>query len=152
MGYAVGEFVRLYNDYTGLSVGSAFSKNIRGPKGLRGRVKRILGSVTATTSWSTLAPVVTVTTTAAPVPNRKNGNTYNASTQVFTATLSATTAPAGFVYEQVQTIANGPGNVLVDENLLPFTLPADADIVFAMSAATGTPAGTIDLTLETHWF
>lgn len=146
-----------YNDpirkeyaFSALSVASAFTRNIRGPKGKRGKVSRLTGDVTTTIAFSTLPPIVTVTTTVAPVPNRKGGTVYSASTIVFTATLTALTAPVGFTFEQYGGVTGN--NVLGDENSLPFTVPADSDLVFALAAAVGTPSGTIDLTLEMAWF
>lgn len=135
----------IYN-WNALTLTNAFSKEIIGPKGKRGRVIRALMSVT-TTIVSPTPAVLTVTTTQSPIPSSPSAPTPSASTVVLNYSIPPTVAPSALATDSL------PNSAVRDANYNYQVVPADAPLVVAISAASGTSAaGVIDLELEIDWF
>lgn len=133
----------IMKEYTfdAINLGAAFSRNIRGPKGRRGQVRRLALSVTTSIVG---APVLSVTTTVAPVPQIPSAAPGNASTVVLAYAIPATTAPAGLTSD------TAAASTVRDANFFTQTVAADADVI--LSATTLATSGVADITCQIDWF
>jgi hypothetical protein len=116
-----------------VSLSAASTRVFRGPKGRRGRLVDILGSVTTTVVGTTSGP-------------RLQLGVSGALTQFADVVLAngtaAGTALVGSVLGGLKSGVNGAS----------LEIPADTDITFGVIAAVGTPAGVADVELLIEWY